>query len=113
MTAVGPARSVEAAPVPTTPAGTWQAGPPVPAAAGRLRVDNKPVLVAASCPFTFTPSSTGSPLDPTSVALNAQGTRLRCDGRPLLLDGDTERDKYGNTLEATGPGRLRTERRQP
>ncbi|MFF3335584.1 hypothetical protein ACFYWX_39655 [Streptomyces sp. NPDC002888] len=111
MTAIGAARTADATPAPQTPAGTWQVTPgqPVTVTAGKLRVDTRPVVLGASCGFAFAPSPTGSPLPPSTVSANAKNTRLRCDGRPVLLDGDTAQDSYGNTLKATDPGRLRTE----
>ncbi|MER5355047.1 hypothetical protein ABT093_32590 [Kitasatospora sp. NPDC002551] len=108
MSAAPGAGSVTATPGTTPANGTWAAVKVTTEAASRLRVDGTAPLLAASGAFHFT-SNSGA-LDST-VALAAADTRLRCDGRPVLLAGDARSDTYGNTLTAASPGRLRTERR--
>lgn len=89
--------------------GTWTAGTPSVTTASRARIAGRPVALAAECTFAFLGKAKGDPASPvtdrSTVKLDPPPTLLRA-GAPILRDGDTAQDRFGNTLAVTATGAL-------
>jgi hypothetical protein len=98
-------------PFPPADTGSWAPGPVVEVTHPKLGVKGKPVVLEASCTFSFTGavSSTGAPVSGVEVVmLKPKTTIVLKSGTFVLVDGDKMQGAYGNTLEATAAGHLTT-----
>ncbi|MCX4650256.1 MULTISPECIES: hypothetical protein [unclassified Streptomyces] len=88
--------------------GKWTAGEVKEVASSTLSVGGAFVLHEATCEFGFSGANSSgvAVVGASTVTLQASNRRLRADGRGVLLDGDTAKDKYGNTLAASSTGPL-------
>lgn len=94
-----------------TAAGTWSAGTVSETTVAKAGSDGARVVHAASCTFTFNGSNTqsGATVTVTSVVtLNPGSQVLQVGGSDPLVDGDEQRDVYGNTLRVSSSATWRT-----
>jgi hypothetical protein len=87
--------------------GAWTAGEITETTDPRLSVGGAAVVHQATCTFSFTGSKGSSPpviiKDSSSVTLSPQQTTLQGGQTAVLLDGDSARDTFGNTLKVSVP----------
>lgn len=93
--------------------GSWTAGPVVEVTHPKLQVKGKPVVLEASCIFTFSGSvsSTGAPvIGAETVTLLPAGTKVRSESsKSVLVDGDKLKGQFGNELATAPAGHLSTD----
>jgi hypothetical protein len=103
--------SATAGTTPSTKAdsGTWTAGPVSLTTLDDLTVGGDPVVVEAECTFTFSGTKgTSGVTDTSTVTLPASDHPLLGSQDSVLVDGDEERDGYGNTVSVSSTRDLRT-----
>lgn len=100
-------------PYPPAAIGTWTAGPVVQVSHAKLAVGGKAVLLQATCTFTFTGQTSSIPPAPVAgvevVVLSPGSTILLSGATSVLVDGDSAEGTYGNKLEVSAAGHLRTD----
>jgi hypothetical protein len=93
--------------------GKWTAGPVTVTTYSKLKTGGSPVAHKAECTFSFTgtgPSPASAPVSGTSkVTLTAKTTRLQKGKSNVIVDGDSAQDSYGNKLETSASGKLKTD----
>ena len=96
--------------VPTTAdSGTWTPGKVEETTTDLLSSDGKAVVVAASCTFAFAGTKGNSAVaDSSTVALKPKDRAVTAAGVTPLVDGDSRKDDYGNTVSASSDALLRT-----
>jgi hypothetical protein len=89
--------------------GAWTAGSVTVTTTDAARSDGAQVAVKASCTFSFAGSNGQTAVSGTSsVTLSPASRALTVGGTHPLVDGDSEKDSYGNTVEVTSGAALRT-----
>lgn len=92
--------------------GAWTAGPVQETTYSKLKSGAKQVVHKAECTFSFTgtgPTPAEAPVSGTSkVTLVAKTTKLQKGLSNVIVDGDSEKDSYGNELKASASGKLKT-----
>jgi hypothetical protein len=92
--------------------GSWTAGPVVEVTHPKLQVKGKPVVLEASCVFTFSGSisSTGAPVAGVEVVMLRPTTKVLLKSSTfVLVDGDKQKGVYGNELATAPAGHLSTD----
>lgn len=89
--------------VPTTAdSGTWTAGPVDTKTTDLLSSDGRAVLVEASCTFSFSGTKGNSAVaDSSKVTLTPGSRTLTAGGVAPLVDGDSTKDDFGNTVKVS------------
>jgi hypothetical protein len=88
--------------------GAWTPGPVDETADTTLNVGGAGVLHQAQCTFTFagsmSPPTPPTPVsDSSTVVLSPKSTTLRAGQTAVLLDGDSAKDLFGNTVQVSVP----------
>ncbi|AEH10752.1 MULTISPECIES: hypothetical protein [Protofrankia] len=79
--------------------GTWTAGTPQLTTSDVLSSDGQAIVVGASCSFTFSGTNGQTNVNGSStVTLEPGGRALTAAGVCPLVDGDSARDSFGNTV---------------
>jgi hypothetical protein len=77
-----------------------------------LRSGGAEVAWKATASFQYAGTVGGNPAPPggpSTVTLTGSSTTLTAEGQPLLRDGDTAQDSFGNKIKVSAMGPLRSE----
>jgi hypothetical protein len=94
--------------------GTWASGPIRYQTYAYLKVGGTPAIYEASCTFTWNgmlkadPSKAHSP-EYSTVTLTATTKLTQKGSKKVLVDGDSAQDEYGNKLQVSAAGVLKTD----
>lgn len=93
------------------PGGSWAKVSLQVETLGLLTIDGSPVAWKASADFSYTGTTGGtatSTSPPTTVTLDGSSSSLTVTSKPLLRDGDTTSDSFGNTISVSASRPLRS-----
>jgi hypothetical protein len=93
--------------------GSWTAGPVQPVTTySKLKTGGTAVVHKAECTFSFSgtgPTPAESPVATTKkVTLVGKTTLLQKGLSNVIVDGDSKTDSWGNKLEASASGKLKS-----
>ena len=89
--------------------GSWTAGDLTLTTASLASIGGSTVVTKAACTFSFSGSNGQSAVTGTSsVTLNPSSRLLTIDGTSPLVDGDSAKDDYGNTIKVSSSALLKT-----
>ncbi|WP_232495599.1 hypothetical protein [Novosphingobium kaempferiae] len=94
------------------PGGMWSQVSLVVSTRAACTVNGQRAAWKAVAKFSYTGTKGGSSSStsiPVEVTLTGSSTALTVDGQPLLRDGDSKSDRFGNTIRVSASGPLRSE----
>jgi hypothetical protein len=94
------------------PGGTWKEASFEVQTRSELTVDGAATAWKATAGFTYTGTQGGTSTatsPPSTATLSGSSSALKFAGEPLLRDGDTAEDSFGNKIKVQSSGPLRSE----
>ena len=89
--------------------GTWTPGSVTETTADRASSDGAKVVTQAKCSFSFSGTNgTSAVTGSSTVTLSPGSLLLSIDGATPLVDGDSAKDSFGNTVSVSSSAILRT-----